>query len=206
LAPAEYIDADHPAVQAQAQAVARLHPGTDEGGLAVALFELVRDIRYEADDFEVLDNYRASNVLEAGNAYCVPKAGLLAALARAVGIPAAVGFADVRNHLANPRLATAMGTDVFAWHGFTYLFLGGRWRSASPTFDAEMCERAGVEVLQFDGAHDALVQAFDGGGHMEYVVRHGAFHDVPARFLAAEMVRLYPFVANGGLDRFKAQQ
>jgi hypothetical protein len=50
----------------------------------------------------------------------------------------------------------------------------------------------------------ALLQAFGGGGHMRYRRRHGAFHDVPARSLAAEMPRRYPLVAGGGLGRFKA--
>src|SRR5690606_6939063 len=150
------------------------------------------------------DNYRASRVLTIGHGYCVAKAGLLAALARASGIPARVGFADVRNHLASGRLLAAMGTDVFAWHGVTELFVDGRWITVSPAFDTDTCRRAGVPVLRFDGRNDALLQAFDGGGHMRYERWHGTFHDVPARFLAAEMPRLYPFVASGGLDRFKA--
>lgn len=36
-------------------------------------------------------------------AYCVPKAVLLTAAYRAGGIRAAVGFADVRNHLNSPN-------------------------------------------------------------------------------------------------------
>lgn len=204
LAPAEYIDSDHPAVVEEAARLRSEAVTPGGGGLAITLFERVRDLRYEAEDFEVLDNYRASRVLEIGHGYCVAKAGLLAALARAAGIPARVGFADVRNHLASARLLAAMGTDLFAWHGVTELFLHGRWTRVSPTFDRETCRRAGVPVLRFDGRDDALLQAFGGSGHMRYERWHGTFHDVPARFLAAEMPRLYPFVAGGGLERFKA--
>jgi hypothetical protein len=89
-------------------------------------------------------------------------ANVLAALPK----PARVGFADVRNHLASPRLLAALGTDVFAWHGYTQMFLGGRWVSVSPTFDAGTCRRAGVEVLDFDGENDALLQSFDSGAHL----------------------------------------
>ena len=39
---------------------------------------------------------------------------------------------------------------------------------------------------------------------MSYVKRHGIFHDVPARFLAAEMPRLYPFARDHGITRFQA--
>ena len=113
--------------------------------------------------------------------------------------------ADVSNHLASPRLLAAMGTDIFAWHGYSQLFLGGRWVSVSPTFDPEACRRAGVPPLDFDGEHDALLQSFDApGATMAYLKPHGFFHDVPARFLAAEMQRLYPFAADHGITRFQA--
>jgi transglutaminase-like putative cysteine protease len=75
----------------------------------------------------------------------------------------------------------------------------------SPTFDPEACRRAGVPPLDFDGEHDALLQSFDApGATMAYLKPHGFFHDVPARFLAAEMQRLYPFAADHGITRFQA--
>jgi len=171
---------------------------------ARAVFMFVRDIPYEADDFDVLDTFRASHVLSAGHGYCVSKAALGAALARAVGIPARIAFADVRNHLSSPRLREAMGTDLFAWHGYIEFYLAGQWVKASPTFDPATCERAGVPPLDFDGANDALLQAFDHNQAMNYVAHHGAFHDVPARFLSAEMLRLYPFTRNRGISKYKA--
>lgn len=199
-APAEYADSDHPAVTATARALT----GDDAVATLVALFGFVRDLPYEADDFEDLETYRASHVLAVGHGYCVSKAGLFVALARAVGFPARVGFADVRNHLSSPRLAAAMGTDLFAWHGYGEVHHAGRWIRVSPTFDPETCRRAGVEPLTFNGRDDALLQAFDGSGAaMRYERHHGTFHDVPARFLATEMPRLYPFTRNGGLDAFK---
>jgi transglutaminase-like putative cysteine protease len=215
-APADYVDSDHPLVaararqlcagasaEAEAAAKAEAARAEAEAEAARAVFYFVRDLRYRGGDFEDLEIYRASSVLAAGHGYCVGKASLCAALARAASIPARLGFADVRNHLASPRLLAAMGTDVFAWHGYTQLFLGGRWVSVSPTFDRETCERAGVAPLEFDGAHDALLQSFDGSGAtMSYIKRHGSFHDVPARFLAAEMPSLYPFARDHGITRF----
>jgi transglutaminase-like putative cysteine protease len=94
---------------------------------------------------------------------------------------------------------------VFAWHAYAQLFLAGRWVSVSPTFDAASCRRAGVAALAFDGEHDALLQSFGpGGSTMSYIKRHGIFHDVPARFLAGEMPRLYPFARDHGITRFQA--
>ncbi len=77
-------------------------------------------------DYTDLETYRASSVLQRGRGYCVGKAALYAALCRAAGIPARVGFADVRNHLATRRLLEAVGTDLFAWHGYVELQLNGR--------------------------------------------------------------------------------
>jgi len=64
---------------------------------------------------------------------------------------------------------------------------------------------ANLRALDFDGEHDALLQSFDApGATMAYLKPHGFFHDVPARFLAAEMQRLYPFAADHGITRFQA--
>ena len=54
--------------------------------------------------------------------------GVLAAAARVLGVPARLGFADVRNHLTSPRLREMMNTDVFAYHGYTELLIDGRWQ------------------------------------------------------------------------------
>ncbi|MDQ4134755.1 MAG: transglutaminase family protein [Pseudomonadota bacterium] len=102
-------------------------------------------------DYTDLETYRASSVLQRGRGYCVGKAALYAALCRAAGIPARVGFADVRNHLATRRLLEAVGTDLFAWHGYVELQLNGRWVKATPTFNAALCDKLGVVVLEFDG-------------------------------------------------------
>lgn len=203
LAPGEYIDSHHPSVRARGR---RLRvTAADERDAARAIYYFVRDLPYEGDDFDDLEIFRASSVLAAGHGYCVSKASLGVALARAARIPARIAFADVRNHLASPRLLRAMGTDIFAWHGYVELFLSVRWVKVSPTFDIGTCRRAGVAPLEFDGEHDALLQSFDGAHSLDYVKLHGAFHDVPARFLAAEMPRLYPFTRNRGVSRFKAQ-
>ena len=93
-----------------------------------------------------------------------------------------------------------MGTNYFAWHGFTEVRLGDCWIKASPTFNSTLCNRFGVTPLDFDGTHDALLQAYDGAGRtfMQYETLHGAFHDVPAKFLMHEMARLYPSLKHSG--------
>ena len=194
LAATRYLDTDHPEVRAFAfDTTSGLR---DEADRVAALFAAVRDgIRY---DPYVLDlraqAMQASAVLSSTRNWCVPKATLLAAAARVIGIPARLGFADVRNHLSTPRLLELMGTDLFRWHGYTVLFVDGAWRKASPAFNAELCERFGVEALEFDGRADALLHAHDGRGerYMEYVVDHGDFVDLPFDRMVTELRRTYP--------------
>lgn len=199
LRPTRFVDADSPVVRAYAEA----HAGSgDDVSKAVNLYYALRDaVSYDMRAFALdEDRFVASNVLQSKSAFCVPKAVALAALARAVGIPSRIGFADVRNHLATERLLEAVGTDLFAWHGFVELMPDGRWVKATPTFNAKLCAKLGVAPLAFDGADDALLQAFDEGGRefMRYVTPRGAFHDVPAKFLVAEMARLYPALCRPG--------
>jgi transglutaminase-like putative cysteine protease len=131
----------------------------------------------------------------------VPKSVLLAALARVVGIPSRLGFADVVNHLASKRLLELMKTDVFAFHGFTELFIEGRWVKATSAFDKKLCERFRVPPLEFDGRNDALLQPFnsDGDQYMEYVRDHGTFADLPFELMMETFREVYPhwFGADG---------
>lgn len=192
--PGEYIDSDHPAVESFAKAAVPNGAGGREK--ASLLYRAVRDgVRYNPYvDMCTPETFRASSVLAAGNGYCVGKASLYAAVCRVHGIPARVGFADVRNHLTTEKLRESMGTDLFTWHGFTEVYVDGAWRKATPTFNATLCAKVGVQPLDFDGHHDALMHAFDGEGraYMQYVDDHGAYHDVPAKFLMREMARVYP--------------
>ncbi|MFT4098669.1 MAG: transglutaminase family protein [Rhodoblastus sp.] len=193
LDPGDYIDSEHPSVVAFAKQ--RAPAGESDSEKAGALYKAVRDeIRYNPYvSMTNPESFRASSVLAAGNGYCVGKASLYAAACRVHGIPARVGFADVRNHLTTDKLRESMGTDLFAWHGYTHVYVDGAWRKATPTFNASLCEKLGVSPLDFDGRDDALLHPFDGAGRafMQYVVDHGAFHDVPAQFLMREMARLY---------------
>ena len=80
-----------------------------------------------------------------------------------------LGFADVRNHLTTQRLRRAMETDVFVFHGFAELHLGGGWVKATPTFNRSLCERFGVGALEFDGVHDSLLHPFGPGSVCQLV-------------------------------------
>src|SRR5437762_4336284 len=122
LRPGRYIDSAHPAVIRFSKQNSR---GSVERERAVSLYCAVRDqIRYNPFlDFSKAEVFKASSVLDAEQGFCVGKAALLAACVRAAGIPARVGFADVKNHLTTPRLAETMGSDLFVYHGYADLYL-----------------------------------------------------------------------------------
>ena len=200
LSPAEYIDSDHECVRSKAEQI--VGSAADPVEQARRLYGAVRDeIRYDPYvDYTDKGTYRASSVLAKGHAYCVGKASLYVALCRATGIPARLGLADVKNHLATPRLLEAVGTDVFAYHGYVEIMPGETWVKATPTFNLSLCQKLGVPALDFSGESDALLQPFDAAGRqfMTYVAQHGTFFDVPANFLIAEMTRLYPKLCQPG--------
>ncbi len=182
LEPTPIIDSDHPEVKEFARR-ATAGAGGDPAAAAVKLYYAVRDrIRYTPYyPFYRAEHYRASNVLRSGRGYCVPKASLLCALARACGIPARVGFANVRNHLATKQLLDYMGTDLFVYHGYNEFHLDGRWVKATPAFNAELCRRHRVEPLEFNGREDSVFQPYnlDEEAFMEYVEDLGTFADIP---------------------------
>lgn len=192
LAATDAIDSGHPAVRAFALKYAH---GNTTREQAVALTHAVRDqFRYDPYRIDLSPGgMRASTVLANGYGWCVPKATLLAASARAAGIPARLGFADVRNHLSTERMRQTMQTDLFIWHGYTDLWLDGAWRKATPAFNIELCHRFGLLPLDFDGVHDSLYHAFDRTGqrHMEYVNQRGSFDDLPLAQIVADFRRVY---------------
>lgn len=198
LAPARYIDSDHPAVIGFAAQHAR---GNGARERAVSLYYAVRDlVRYNPFlDFSDEASFRASSCLAAGEGFCVGKAALYAACARADGIPARVGFADVKNHLTTPTLRERMGTDLFIYHGYTEVELDGRWVKATPAFNLALCERFKVKPLEFDGREDSIFHPFDAEDrrHMEYLRDRGSHADVPAAQIMAAFREAYPVLYAG---------
>ena len=207
LRPTRFVDSDHPDIVAYARCVA----GDAESGREKArrLYLAVRDdLRYDpflagADPAA----YTASRTLARGTGFCTTKAAVLAAAARAEGIPARLGFADVRNHLTSPQLKELMGTDVFAYHGYTELHLGGQWVKATPAFNLSLCRKAGILPLEFDGENDSIYHPFDveGRRHMEYLRYRGVHLDVPFEDMMRCFAELYPGAAERMVEAHRAR-
>ncbi|GAA5315689.1 MAG: transglutaminase family protein [Candidatus Pelagadaptatus aseana] len=188
------IQSDDPAIIAYSQkAISGCNTDKDK---ALALYYAVRDdIRYDPYKLQLtVTGMSAVETLNSGRGWCVPKAILLAACCRAVGIPAKLGFADVCNHLSTARMRAVMKTDVFYWHGYTSIYLDNQWVKATPAFNLELCEKFGLHPLEFDGEHDSLYHEFDQSGnkHMEYLNDRGEYDDLPLETIQRDLDELYP--------------
>ncbi|MFO1375929.1 MAG: transglutaminase-like domain-containing protein [Steroidobacteraceae bacterium] len=204
-----FFDCDHPGLRAAAQAACA--GAGDDVGRAVRLFYWIRD-GWRYDPFSItLDpgDYVASRVLARDRGYCITKAVLLCAAARAVGIPSAIGLSNVANHLTSEKLRRWMGgNEVFVDHGYSLLYVDGRWVKAATAFNLDLCERFDVTPTEFDGRHDAILQEFDRRQrrHMEYLVDHGCWSDLPFDRIDRDMRSAYPvgvWQGSGGSPPFE---
>ncbi|MFW6080526.1 MAG: transglutaminase-like domain-containing protein [Desulfosalsimonas sp.] len=198
LEPTPVINFDKPEVAAFAEKQAG--PSDEPVRRAVNLYYAVRDIIYY-DPYGIdltVNGMRASTTLANGRGWCVAKAVLLAACCRHLGIPARLGFADVKNHLSTERLRRRMQTDVFYWHGYTEIHLNGRWVKATPAFNIGLCEKFSLKPLEFDGENDSIYHSFDleGRRHMEYINFRGEFADVPLEAIIDTFRSRYPAAAD----------
>jgi transglutaminase-like putative cysteine protease len=162
---------------------------------AVDLFYFVRDaIRYNPYiDFTDKENFIAGKILDLPSTFCVPKAVLLATLARAAGIPSRIRFATIRNNLVPEGLLKVMKTNIFFGHGFAELLLEGSWVKVTPSFDGPMCRENGYRTIEFDGTRDAILPATDlkGRPHIDYLEYLEAYDDLPFAWLSALLTEKY---------------
>lgn len=198
LASSLYMDFDNPAV---AEFAAKHAKGSNNTEIAINLYNAVRD-GFWYDPYHVNMSHnalKASSMIERGSGYCVEKANFLAAVARASGIPARLGFAIVRNHIGTEKLQQILKSDLFVFHGYTELYLSGKWVKATPAFNKELCEKFKVTPLEFDGVNDSVFQEYDPNGnrHMEYLHDYGIYAEVPRQLMIDELKKHYPHLFKG---------
>ena len=194
LYPTYFIESEHPMIRDFAQKHSKKAETDKEK--AINIYYAVRDrIRYNPYSIDLpKETMKAGTILARGDGYCIAKAVVLAACLRSQGIPARLGFADVRNHLVTQRLKELMGTDIFVYHGFTEIFLNEKWVKATPAFNLSLCIKFNVRALDFDGENDSVFQPYDNAGnlHMEYIKEHGSFADLPWDTIIAAFMKSYP--------------
>ena len=197
LKPTFVVDSNSEVVQKKATSLTERCVSQKEK--AKELFYFVRD-RIKYNPYLALcslEDYRASKTLLRGEGFCIQKAVVLVAVARAVGIRARLGFADIRNYLAPKELIELMGTNVFFYHGYSELWLNNKWVKATPAFNIEMCDKFDIKPVEFDGSSDAVFHDRNKKGelHIEYLKYHGTFADLPFREIMRVFIDMYPFAS-----------
>jgi len=181
LQPTETIECDHPRITALAKETTE--GAGDEHEKARRLFLWVRDrVKYALDNpFWLLEHYKATGILDRGQGYCVQKAMVLCTLGRASGIPSRLIFADIINHKVPQTFLEMAGTNLFVYHCYTDMYLGGEWVQMTPAFHKKLCDEMGYPLVEFDGYHSAIFAPTDENGRrfVEYIRNHGPFADVP---------------------------
>ena len=198
LIPGTYINSDHALIIDKADSLT--HQLSDEREKSIALFYFVRDsIRYNPYiNFLDKEVYIASTILKTESTFCVPKAVLLVALSRAAGIPARIGFADIRNHLMPQKMTDILGGDVIYGHGFAELYLNDEWIMATPAYDKKLCEDNGFVVTDFDAKSHNKLPATDTAGrkHIEYLRYTERYEDLPFEWLTKYYIDTVPSFKN----------
>lgn len=194
LNPTEFLDSNHPAVLEFVEEHTRGLSGQVEK--LEALYYAVRDgFRYDPYRLDFSrEAMKASHLTSRNYGYCVEKSCLFAAAARVVGVPARMGFANVRNHIGTARLEAVLQTNVLVFHGFAEVYVNGKWIKSTPVFNKALCERLNVAPLEFNAEEDAIFQEYDrqGGKFMEYLHDYGRFEDIPYKFFMSELQKHYP--------------
>jgi transglutaminase-like putative cysteine protease len=198
LSPSQYFDFENPSIVAYGHKL--VGDETDPLKIVERLYLGVRDdIRYNAYTFDVApQSFSASHCLKAGESYCIPKAVLLASLCRLYGIPARIGLADVKNHMASPQFLDYLKSDIFVMHGYTDIYLNDKWVKATPAFDQGLCRLMKLSPLEFNGLEDSIFHEFDQAGnkHMEYLREHGTFADLPRDLIIQGVMDAYPHLSD----------
>jgi transglutaminase-like putative cysteine protease len=152
------------------------------------------------------EKYRVSHLLSKKEGHCIDKSIILIAGLRAMGIPARIHLAKVKNHIAVERLVEKFGTNELTPHGMVDVFINEKWVKASPAFNATLCAKCQVEPLEFNGEEDSVFQEYNHNGQafMEYIEDYGHFDDMPLEFIINNMKTHYPQLAAIYMNQEKA--
>ncbi|MBV1877293.1 MAG: transglutaminase family protein [Pseudomonadales bacterium] len=198
LASTRYFDANDASVQAYASKVVA-DAVTDVDKIKRLYYAVRDDFRYDPKHFLLTrEQFSCRQILLDKRGFCMPKAVLLSTLARTQGIASGIGFAHVMNHLMPDSMLETMGGNRPIFHGYSVLYVAGKWLKASPAFNLSMCEKLDTRPLEFDGRSDALLHEYDNKDrrHMEYIFDYGAVADFPYDMVYYDVfAEKYPEVA-----------
>lgn len=197
LAPTDYIDTHHPLVRTTAAALA--HGATSDAERVGRIYHYVRDLPYDilaAFRYLARGEYRASDVLRHGVAFCMGKASVFVALCRAVGVPARIAFQTLGSpdkEFLSPEVRALWGGRsgrTLPWHSLGEAYLGKRWVKLDATIEATTAARLGKPYRHdFDGTTD--IPTVEG----PILRQNGSYADYPT-----EVAQWYQRVARAVLE------
>lgn len=172
---------------------------------ALRAYYYIRDAwPYNPYRFSLKENdWKASEICTHRTGHCLDKAILLISVLRAKKIPARLGLAKVKNHIAIEDIVEKFGNDVLVPHGYVEIYLNGKWVKATPAFNKTLCEKLNVIPLEFDGVTDSLFQTYDSSGttkFMEYIEDYGTFDNVPLAYMFNLMKETYPTLQERNIE------
>jgi hypothetical protein len=155
LQPTKFIDCNNLKIIAKAKELTK--DCTTDVKKARALFEFVRDTNND----NICESFVASDVLACGGNSCRKRSILLAALCRAVGIPARLHLQKVT--IKNRKMEDGTVQDVTFAHGITGIFFQEKWRLFESVGNAEKWliwtqdeSRASEAPVEFQADRDCL--------------------------------------------------
>ncbi|MFK7756428.1 MAG: transglutaminase family protein [Flavobacteriales bacterium] len=130
--------------------------------------------------------------------HCIDKAIVLIAALRHLQIPSRLGLAKVINHIGSSKLEHVLKTNVLVPHGFVEVYLNENWVKCTPAFNSSLCQKLGLEPLEFDGELDSIFQPYDSAQNksMEYLEYLGSFATLPEKQIQVWMQNEYPHMFN----------
>lgn len=111
-------------------------------------------------------------------------------------------FCNVRNHIATEKIVELLKTNLLVFHGYNEVWVNEKWVKTTVAFNKTLCDKLGVDSLDFDGINDYIFQEFDKSNavFMEYEHDYGSFHDVPHDLWVSETKRYYPHFFKDNMD------
>ena len=88
-----------------------------------------------------------------------------------------------------------METNVMYYHGYSELYVDGKWIKLTPSFDIETSKKGGfIPMVEFDGKNDAIFPKYDleGNKYGEYVLDRGIYSDLPLEDIDKVFEEQYP--------------
>jgi transglutaminase-like putative cysteine protease len=159
LQPSPFLDCDSPVVK---ETAAKLTAGCKNDVEKTGnIYKFVRDMPYDIyNSFRYLAEGKrtASDVLEAGHAFCMGKASAFVSLCRAVGVPARIGFQQLHcpeKEFMSDEVRALWRDRPLPWHSLGEAYVNGRWLKLDATIPADVAQQKGKPyVRDFDGQND----------------------------------------------------